>query len=81
MNCVKVRQTTQTGCSLKLYEGMTKGVYKNPTESVRDLILWFRYNNFPRSVSDEREFAEELRKRGYFQTSINNYSKALKSWL
>ena len=82
MGCPRKRPTTQTGCSEPNYDGGRRvGIYSSPNESLRDQILWLRYTRFPKEVYSTEEFAEQMKKRSYFQTDTLTYIKALESWL
>jgi hypothetical protein len=82
MNCVKVRPTTQIGCTEAIYDGgMSKGIYFSRKSCVDDLMMWARYTNFPKGPMDVRSFTGSLDIRGYFGVDPMKYMEALKSWL
>lgn len=56
-------------------------IYSSPQDSIRDLLEWFRYNNFPGSVSGSAQYVAELKKRKYFEDSQFNYLKGINSHL
>jgi hypothetical protein len=55
--------------------------FASPEESIYHLIVWFDRKQFPRSVKSAREYAEELKKRGYYQASVDVYTRNLEFWL
>jgi len=85
MGCVRVRRTTQVGCTQELFDGgQTKGVYTRPSSSQEDIIDWLeQYNNppFPEKVQSVEQFVREMKQRGYFTTSYENYLRQMKLWL
>lgn len=82
MNCVRKRQTNQTGCTAAEFDGgMSKGIYHTVTDSFIDMLIWLDYTNFPESVSSAQDYVNELGKRKFFGTSKANYLKALNSYL
>lgn len=53
-------------------------LYSDPTESVKDLLLYFDYVNFP-VVTDAATYAKELKNRSYYEDSIRNYYEGLRA--
>lgn len=47
--------------------------YTNDRQSVRDLINWLDYVNFPSSITDLYSFVVQLKAKSYFTDSISNY--------
>jgi flagellum-specific peptidoglycan hydrolase FlgJ len=55
--------------------------YNSRKDSIDDLILWMDYTKFPLKVSDSLQYVTELKKRGYFTDSIQNYLRGVNSGL
>lgn len=55
--------------------------YVNLDQSIRDFLLYLDYVNFPSNVSGPLEYAKELKRRGYFESDLSDYVKAIQSWL
>lgn len=55
--------------------------YSDDSESIKDLLKWFSYTNFPTTVADANQYASELSKRGYFTDTLTNYATAISKWL
>jgi len=55
--------------------------YRNDTQGFRDMFLWYKYGNFPKSVKSPEEYVSELKKRKYFSTSEDVYLRAMQKWL
>jgi len=83
MGCVRVRETTQTGCTTELFDDDLKimGMYASPSDSLRDLLIWLRVNRVPKSMDTVEEYAEALRRRGYFTLALDAYIEGLKKWM
>lgn len=47
--------------------------YENYRQSVQDLMAWMDYTGFPLAVSGSAQYVAELKKRGYFEDSQQNY--------
>jgi hypothetical protein len=47
--------------------------YKDWNQSIEDLLLWMNYTGFPVYVADSRQYVQELKKRGYFEDTEQNY--------
>lgn len=75
MKNAKIRDTT--GFPVK---GTDFAFYDNLTDSIYDLILWFRSTNFP-IVSDVHTYVRKLKERGYFEENQSDYINAMNSWL
>ena len=67
--------------SLRIGEDNNYSVYPDVGTSLKDLILYFEAVNFPLSVESPEEYAYQLKIRGYYTASYDNYLIALKSWL
>lgn len=66
---------------LKSTEGDYYAHYLTDSSSVADLLKWMDYKNFPTSVSGTTEYASELKKRGYYGASIENYIAILNRFI
>lgn len=55
--------------------------YKNPNESIMDLLMYFDYVGFPTEVTGVDHYVRELKDRKYFEDSYSNYLKGLKAFL
>jgi len=49
--------------------------------SVKDLLNYFEYVNFPTSVTGTSQYAAELKKRAYFQSDELAYKNGLDRWI
>lgn len=56
-------------------------VYDSHEQAVKDLTLWFDYTKFPTEVSNSLEFVTELKKRNFFEVSINQYLAGINNYL
>lgn len=59
------RPTTRNG---KMYDPISRmeySTYSNFSDSVRDIVLWMQYTNFPKDVTSPFDFATQLKKRNY----------------
>lgn len=54
-------------------------IYENYTQAIKDLLLYFNYTSFPKKIDSVEKFAFELKKRGYFTASLQEYINGLKS--
>lgn len=59
--------------------GTSIRAYRTDVQSLRDLFLYFDYVKFPRYVSSVDQYVNELKKRGYFSTTYENYLALVKS--
>lgn len=55
--------------------------YDSQRQAVEDLFLWMDSVNFPYSVSGSAQYVAELKKRNYFEDSIQTYLKGVNSAL
>jgi hypothetical protein len=55
--------------------------YNSVLEAIQDFTLYLDYVGFPLSVNSPEQYAGNLKRRGYFESDVNDYSNALKSWL
>lgn len=62
-------------------EGNYYAHYEDDAASLADFLKWLDYEKFPTSVADAGQYAQELRKRGYFTASFSEYANALVKWL
>lgn len=83
MSCVAVRDTTQIGCTPKdiFDHGQAMGIYSSLKSSVEDFLKYLDYQGAPVSFPDVKSYATWLQKKGYFKTSLVNYTNALQSWI
>lgn len=61
-------------------EGNHYAHYQNDLESLRDLLTWFEYKNFPVSVSGVEQYGYELNQRNYFTSGLQSYISNLDYW-
>jgi uncharacterized FlgJ-related protein len=84
MGCVKVRPTTQIGCTEPIFDtggNRSMGIYKSWDKSIEDILLWLKYNNAPQSFVDVENYAYWLKSRGYFEVSTEQYIQGLKHFM
>lgn len=62
-------------------DGGYYNVFSTPEEGIYHLVVWFERKNFPVSVRDARQYAEELRVRGYYTAPVDEYVNGLEYWL
>lgn len=55
--------------------------YSSLSESIQDLVLWFKDQNFPIDLNSPSDYAMELKNRGYYTDSYQNYYNGIKSFL
>ena len=55
--------------------------YDSSRQSVEDFLLYLYAVRFPGSVADAFDYAQELKDRGYYGVSSQEYSSGLNSWL
>lgn len=55
--------------------------YSNDGKSLKDLFLYFDFVHFPKAVGGLDQFVTELKERGYFTDSWENYHRGLKRFL
>jgi len=55
--------------------------YLTDRESIRDLLIYFDYVKFPKSVSSAEQFAQELKNRAYYEDTVSNYTNGIKRFL
>lgn len=56
-------------------------VFPDYETSVKDLMEWMKYTNFPNAVKNSAEYVKELKVRGYFEDSTFNYLRGMNSAL
>jgi flagellum-specific peptidoglycan hydrolase FlgJ len=86
---LSIRQNNLFGMNVPKYRpfagfpvaGSVYAGYDSKEDSINDLLLWMDYTKFPEKVSDSLEYVTELRKRGYFTDSIQNYLRGVNSGL
>jgi len=79
MKLPKVRPTTAAG---QLASGNNFWArYNSLNDSVKDIILWMEYTKFPKQSLSLTDHIEEMKKRGYFEESIPQYTKLVEAWL
>ena len=82
MNCVRVRPTTQIGCTDQSFDGgMSKGIYASKAAAAEDIILYLDYFKAPTSFSNVEAFSYWLKSVGYYTASYDNYTNGLRSWI
>lgn len=82
MGCVRRRPTTQIGCTEPVFDGgQKKGIYSSPQSSIEDQLLWLEYFKFPVSVDSVSEFATVMKSKGYFTAPLDQYIRALETWM
>jgi uncharacterized FlgJ-related protein len=84
MRFPRVRPATNIGSTVLI--GVDGGnfewsKYKSYQQATSDLLLWMDYNKFPKQVSSVDQFAQELKNRSYFTSSLSFYTAGLKSYL
>lgn len=62
-------------------EGNRYAHYRNDFDSVRDFVAWMRQTNFPTRVGGAEGYALEMKQRGYYGPSANQYAQNLNFWL
>jgi flagellum-specific peptidoglycan hydrolase FlgJ len=62
-------------------EGDSYRHYSSFAESVKDLLLWMEFTNFPQRVDGVFDYVSALNQRGYFEDSLENYLEGVKRWL
>lgn len=68
MRFPNVRKTTA------LYESDSNySVYASPSDSVNDMVLYLNAREFPFDVSNARDLVETMKRKGYFEDSLENY--------
>lgn len=55
--------------------------YSDPTQSAKDLKLWFDYTRFPTQVLNTKQYAEKLKLRNYYEDTIDNYVSGLNRFI
>lgn len=55
--------------------------YNDPKQSLEDMILLLRHNNFPTSVSGVEEYVALLKEDGFFKDDEKNYLNGMKRFL
>jgi hypothetical protein len=55
--------------------------FATPEEGIYHLLVWFDRKDFPKSVKNAREYAEQLKARAYYQAPVDIYHKNLEHWL
>ncbi|MEQ9219284.1 MAG: hypothetical protein RLO17_14640 [Cyclobacteriaceae bacterium] len=55
--------------------------YKSYDQAIKDLLLWFDYNNFPKDIATLESFVHGLKDHGYFKINVDQYVKAMKGKL
>jgi len=82
MNCVKVRPTTQTGCTQPEFDGgMSKGIYSSWSKSIEDQLLYLDYSNAPTTFETPESFVQWLKFKGYFTGDLKAYINGIKRWM
>lgn len=62
-------------------EGNRYAHYRNDFDSIRDFVAWLRQTKFPTSVSGAEQYATEMKQRGYYGPSANQYAQNLNFWI
>lgn len=75
------RDTLDLRTKTLIVEGEEMANFASPTDSVRDQLLWLEEFNFPESVDSAYQFAKEMKDRGYYTDSIENYWPAIERHL
>lgn len=55
--------------------------YKNDTQSLRDLFLYFDYVKFPITVGGTEQYSSELKTRGYYTADQQTYTNGLNQYV
>ena len=72
MRFPRIRQTTA------LYESDSKySVYADPSDSVRDMVLYLDARRFPADIDTAFDLVTEMKERGYFEDSFENYLRGV----
>jgi hypothetical protein len=61
-------------------DGREYSKFKSVLDSAKDFRLYLENQNFPVPLT-EAGYVWELKNRGYFEDSYNNYLKGVRSWL
>lgn len=82
MGFPRIRPALNIGSS-KAFDSQGKepsnwSVYSSYDMAIKDLILWFEYTKFPTNLTTPFQFARELKSRGYYTDSFDNYLEGLK---
>jgi uncharacterized FlgJ-related protein len=77
----KKRKTLDNRKGNYIVEGQVMANFDSPTDSAKDLLLWFDYNRFPKSVNSLEQYVTNLKGLGYFTDTVTNYYKALKKYV
>lgn len=80
-SAVKRRQLGKESGDFEADGGTSIRKYATDVQSLRDLFLYFDYVKFPRYVSSPEQYVSELKKRGYFSTTYEQYLSLVKSHL
>ncbi len=56
-------------------------VYVSSAQSIKDLLLYFDYVGFPKSVQSVDQYVQELKHRDYFEDDFFNYRNGLLRFL
>ena len=68
--------------STRKYDGgRTLRSYRFDFDSIRDLMSYFDKVGFPTSVTNAKDYADELGKRGYYKIPASDYAKGLELYL
>jgi hypothetical protein len=54
--------------------------YKDLEQCTKDLVLYFRYFNYPYQVQTLRQFVEFMKSKGYFTADLENYYRGVKTY-
>ena len=55
--------------------------YNSLLESIQDFELYLNSVNFPPGINSPEAYAGQLKRLGYFEAPLNDYTQALKSWI
>lgn len=77
-NASEGRKFSQLG---KAVEGDPYRHYSNYNESIKDLIQWFEFTNFPTNIGTIDSYVAALKDRKYFGAPEEEYLNGLKRWI
>lgn len=83
MQKVYRRKNYQSGSTIA-EGGKRFGTYSTPQKAMLDFLEYLRQwkrDPFPKSVSNARRYAYELKKRGYFGDQLSNYQRGIERWM
>ena len=75
MRPAKVRPTTRKKGGI--YESANYAYYKDLEGSVMDLAQWFKYNRISQAIKGTAKYVSEIKKKGYFEDTEENYLKGV----